>query len=109
MIVIYNNHYIAGVCKDQSTLDNWTSKNPIPEDLQVKNINLSYPFYVMEESSIQRQRTYTFLQTLEDVEKYKKTHSQWACYTFEKDWLGTPKFEDYMGILNHEHSPEDDE
>lgn len=108
MIVIYNNHFIAGICQTQETLDKWKSVNPIPEDLTVKTMNLVYPFYVMELTTLPSLvRDYSFLQTREEVNDFKKNNKDWTCYTFNKDWLGTPKFEDYMGVLNHEHAPEE--
>lgn len=107
MILIYNNEFIAGVCKDKETLESWEKVHPIPSNMNVETKKLNYPFYVMEESDSRRLRKYTFLQSQQEVDFFKSTHKQWTLYTFTKDWQGTSTFEDYMGVLDHDHSNED--
>lgn len=113
MFLVYNHKYIAAVCEKKSTLTNWKKETSIPKSLKIATKNLVFPFYVVEDNEdkviTDPDQKYTFCQTKEEMEIVKSRLKYWTTFTFQKDWKGSNKFDDYMGALTHEHSPEDED
>lgn len=112
---IYNDQYVAAIIEGTFELGQWLIS--VPEE-RVKTLRVepfigqkSYPITLMEYSYKNRR---IFMHDTDG--RLKGTLGglpgiKLLCtYTIDKDFRGDPKNPglDYMGILNHEHEPEDE-
>lgn len=113
---VYTDHYIAAIIQGTFELGQWLIGVPKDraQNLRIEIISqVEYPFQMLEcEFSKKR----FFIQVTDDVNGSKKAYTTLgikvlATYLIEKDFLGDPKNpgEDYMGILPHDHEPEEDD